>query len=332
MDTVQGVLEASPDAVLVVDTGGVIRRANRNVRAVLGYESRELEGKTVEDLLVAEDRDRHVEFRREYMASPEPRPMGSELDLYALREDGTTVPVEISLGPIEQDGDLYVVATVADISRRKRREAELKRKNERLEEFASIVSHDLRNPLNVAEGHVQLAMADFDIDHLDAVARAHDRMDALIEDLLTLARAGETADEFEPVDLTTTVEQCWDTVDTADATLVAGTDRTIRAGRGRLRQLLENLIRNAIDHGGENVTVTLGDLDDGFYVEDTGPGIPETEREDVFDAGYTTATDGTGFGLSIAKQVADTHGWEIRAAGGTGGGARFEITGVALAE
>ena len=211
-----------------------------------------------------------------------------------------------------------------------RRERSLKRQNERLEEFASVVSHDLRNPLTVAEGRLALAREECESEHLDAVTDAHDRMSALIGDLLTLAREGDRLSETEAVDLADLSENCWRNVGTADATVRTPVDRMIQADRSRLAQLLENLIRNAIEHGGEDVTVTIGGLGDGFYVEDDGPGIPEDERDSVFDAGYSTADEGTGFGLSIVKQVADAHGWDIDVADGADGGARFEITGVGL--
>ena len=106
------------------------------------------------------------------------------------------------------------------------------------------------------------------------------------------------------------------------------TDRTIRCDLNRLRQLFENLYRNAIEHGGSDVTVTVGQLDEGFYVEDDGSGIPEGKREQVFDLGFSTADTGTGFGLSIVQQVVETHGWKIDLTEGKNGGARFEITGV----
>jgi signal transduction histidine kinase len=153
-------------------------------------------------------------------------------------------------------------------------------------------------------------------------------MDTLIEDLLTLAREGETVTDLEPVDFRATVEGCWTNVDTRDATLVTDIDQTIHADESRLKQVFENLVRNAVEHGGKEVTVTVGELDDGFYVEDDGPGIPEDERDNVFDAGYTTTEEGTGFGLSIVKQVVDAHDWEIHVTEGSDGGARFEVTGV----
>jgi len=212
--------------------------------------------------------------------------------------------------------------------RLERRERELERQNERLERFAGIVSHDLRNPLNVAQGWLDLAREEPDGEHLDRIAAAHERMEALIEDLLALAREGGTVGELRFVDLSDAAETCWATVATGDATLVARTDRTIRADPDRLRQLLENLFRNAVEHGGEDVTITVWDLDDGFYVEDDGPGIPADERGAVFEVGHSTAQGGTGFGLSIVERIADVHDWTVRLADDADGGARFEVTGV----
>jgi PAS domain S-box-containing protein len=206
----------------------------------------------------------------------------------------------------------------------------LQTQNEQLEQFASIVSHDLRNPLNVAEGRLEAAREECDSEHLEDVEWAHDRMSALIEDLLTLARKGNSVGELDPVDFADLAEDSWRNVSTTEATLATDIDRRIYADQSRLRQLLENLMRNAIEHGGEGVTVTIGALADGFYVQDDGSGIPEDEWNDVFEAGYSTAEDGTGFGLSIVKQVADAHGWDVRVSDGSDGGARFEVTGVEL--
>ncbi|MFC6794983.1 GAF domain-containing protein [Halobaculum halobium] len=209
---------------------------------------------------------------------------------------------------------------------------ELRRQNERLEEFVSVVSHDLRNPLNVATGRMDLARDDCESEHFDAVERAHSRMEALIEDLLALAREGEAATDLTPVDLTSTVRECWTNVETGDASLVVDADRAILADERRIRQLFENLVRNAVEHGGDGVTVTVGGLDDGFFLEDDGVGIPADRRESVFEAGYSTSEEGTGFGLRIVKQVVTAHGWEIRACDGRDGGARFEVTGVTAAD
>jgi len=223
-----------------------------------------------------------------------------------------------------------VIGLATDISGLKERERELKRQNERLEAFASVVSHDLRNPLNVAQGRLEMAREDCESEHHQRVADALDRSQALIDDLLTLAREGQRVSELAPVSLADAVSRCTRTVETGGATLVTETDATIEADLGQLQQVLENLIRNAIDHGGDAVTITVGDLEDGFYVEDDGPGVPEDRREDVFEAGFSTSTEGTGFGLAIVREIVEDHGWEIAVSESQSGGARFEITGVEI--
>ncbi|WP_049926184.1 hybrid sensor histidine kinase/response regulator [Halopiger goleimassiliensis] len=210
------------------------------------------------------------------------------------------------------------------------RTEQLERQNDRLDEFVRVVSHDLRNPVNVAKGHLSIAREQYDDDSLEATMEALERIETLIEDLLTLAREGEEIDDLEPVDLATLVPECWRYIDTKDAALEVETDRTIAADRNRLRQLLENLIGNAIEHGGSDVTITVGDLpeENGFYVADDGTGFANGEREKVFDPGYSTGVDGTGLGLDIVRRIADAHGWDVRATESDAGGARFEIVGV----
>lgn len=211
------------------------------------------------------------------------------------------------------------------------REREIKREVERLDRFASIISHDLRNPLNVAKGRLELVRETCDSEDLDTVASALDRMDGIIDDVLTMAREGQEVpeDEREPVNLADCAESCWEHVATADASLEIEGDFTMNADRSRLREVFENLYRNAVEHGGEDVTIRVGPLpaDTGFYVEDDGPGFPSDE-ERVFEPGYTTRDNGTGLGLSIVQEIITGHGWEIRAVEGNDGGARFEITGL----
>jgi signal transduction histidine kinase len=209
------------------------------------------------------------------------------------------------------------------------RKAALERNNERLESFVNTVSHDLRNPLNVATGRLSLARGECDSDHLDDVAAAHERMEALIEDILTLAREGRPVEETEtePVELGELVRAAWDTVATEDATLEVDVGGTLTADRGRLRRLLENLLRNAVEHGGEAVTVTVGAAEgpEGFYVADDGSGVPPGQRDHVFDRGYSAAEDGTGFGLAIVEEIATAHGWTVSVTESEAGGARFTV-------
>jgi PAS domain S-box-containing protein len=257
-------------------------------------------------------------------------PDGTQLSLVA--SGGDQIPVELHARIITVDESRMIYAIVRNIARQHRQRRELRRQNERLEEFASIVSHDLRNPLAVAQSRLELAREESDSEHLADIEYAHERMETLISDLLELAREGNTAVEREPAVLRNVVSACWRTVETAEATVTTETRQTVQADRSRLRQLLENLVRNAVEHGGDDVSITVGDLSDGFYVADDGPGIPPERREDVFDTGYSTSEDGTGFGLGIVEEVADTHGWTVRATESAEGGARFEITGVTVVE
>jgi PAS domain S-box-containing protein len=241
--------------------------------------------------------------------------------------------------PVEQDGEIVKVrGAFQDITERKQKEQEVARQNDRLEKFSSTVSHDLRTPLNVIEGRLELLQEDYESEHFEPMDSAIDRMNRIIDDVLWLAREGQDIGSKEPVSLRTAVDSAWDIVaDNADKARLRYTGEedslpTIEADQDRFRQLLENLLRNAIEHVGEDVIVRVGRLEDGFYVEDDGPGIPADERDQVLTAGYSNATDGTGFGLHIIAQVVEAHSWDIGVTDGSDGGARFEITGIEFAD
>jgi signal transduction histidine kinase len=253
--------------------------------------------------------------------------MSASLEIAGLRSDGTEFPVDVSLNPIQVGSRLEVMATVRDVSDRERRQRQLERQNDRLEEFVDVVSHDLRNPLQVASGKVALTRERDDDALLDDVERAHERMDALVDDLLTLARQGEFVGEPTTVDVEPTARRAWSNVDTCECTVDVEDDiGSVLADQSRLLELFENLYRNAVEHAGPDVTVTIGALRDGFYVADDGPGIPDERRDAVFDRGYTSDTEGTGLGLAIVHRIVEAHGWTVGVTESTGGGARFEVT------
>lgn len=235
-----------------------------------------------------------------------------------------------AFGPEDLELTELLVRHTANALDRLENRGELERQNERLDEFVKLVSHDLRTPLTVAQGRIDLARQTDDQAHLDETARALERMETLIDDLLTYARMGDSVEETEPVDLATMAEQCWHQPVEADASLQNHVDLVIKANHSRFQQLLENLFRNAIEHAGENVSVVLGELEDedGFYVADDGPGLDPDEADLVFESGYTTREDGSGFGLAIVREIVETHDWEIRVNRAKAGGARFEISGV----
>lgn len=211
-------------------------------------------------------------------------------------------------------------------------EQTLEQQNERLERFTSAISHDLQSPLNVAQGRINLAREMSDSENLEQAAAAIERSLTLTEDLLTLARDGDDVTETESLQLADVVRASWTAVASTKATISVETTQEIQADRSRLKQLLENLLGNAIDHGGSDVSVTVGTLDSktGFYIADDGPGIPEDKRERVSETGYSSKENGTGFGLNIVQETADAHGWDLTVTESDAGGARFEICGVAV--
>lgn len=247
---------------------------------------------------------------------------------FASPTEGTLDSAALKLAEILAANTETALDRVEREQRLRDNEATLRRQNRRLDEFTSIVSHDLRNPVTVATGHAEL-LADSvgDHHHLEELTAALDRMDDLVEDLLALAKSGEDIDDREWVPLQPAVQTCWSTVATKDATLHCNTTVSVYGNRFRLRQLFENLIGNAIQHGGSDVTVEVGDLEDGFYIADTGPGIPDHIESTLFDPGVSTEPDGTGYGLNIVAAVVDAHDWAIEAVD-TEDGARFDITGV----
>jgi PAS domain S-box-containing protein len=323
----EALYEASPDMIDIHDADGTILDANPRLVEKTGYEREELIGMSVWDLDCTADPEEVTDLWEE-MNEGDQRRLQAEYQC----KDGSTFPVEIHIRRIDLAGTTRFVVISRDITEQKERERELRQQNERLDDFASVISHDLRNPLNVAGLRLDLAMDECDSDHLDDVSTALDRMESLVEDLLLLARQGETAEQMELVELSSLATHCWQTIETADATLVADLDCQIRADHGQLQQLFENLIQNAIEHGGSDVTITVTDLDDGFAIEDDGPGIPDQQQDQIFEAGYSTADGGIGLGLRIVERVANVHDWAIRVTDGTDGGARFEITGIETAD
>jgi len=241
---------------------------------------------------------------------------------------------EGGIDPADEELARVLAANVEAAMDRARRRAtlaerteSLRRKNERLDEFAAIVSHDLRNPLNVARGYVELAIEENDTDHLPEAVEALDRMDDLVDATLSLAREGREVEETEPTDVGDLAREAWAVVDAPAGTLVVDDAPTVAADPERLRTLLENCLRNAVDHAGPEVTVEVGATADGFFVADDGPGIPEGDRDTVFDRGYTTADDGTGFGLAIVADIARAHGWETDLSESADGGLRLTFDG-----
>jgi len=207
----------------------------------------------------------------------------------------------------------------------------LQRRHDRLETHRSVVSHDLRTPLNVAQGFIEIVRsggADDEAELLEEIANSLDRLEAYLVDLETLESQGVPVEEPEPVDVPAVARDAWESIETEDASLEIETDATVTADGGRLTAALRNVYANAIEHGGESVTVTVGEIDGGFYVEDDGRG-PETEAyDDLFEPGVSTTDGATGLGLAIVEQITAAHRWEVSAAEGVDGGVRITFDGI----
>ncbi|WP_436929860.1 ATP-binding protein [Halosimplex halobium] len=287
-------------------------------------------GKTDFDLYEADNAAEAVADDREVVESGEP--IRDRLE-HAQPPNGQDLFFQTTKAPWYDDEGRArgIVGVTVDVTEQKRRERELDRQNERLEEFAGILSHDLRNPLNVAKSRLDLYWRTGDESELEEVAAMHDRIEAIVDEVLTYAREGSHIDELEWITGRDQAEAAWEAVDTAGATLATDWAYSVRGDADRLRRLFENCFRNAVEHGGDDVTVRVGTLpesDPGFYVEDNGAGIPEDVRDRVFERGVTGEDGGTGFGLPIVAEIADAHGWDVRATESEAGGARFEFTGV----
>ena len=225
------------------------------------------------------------------------------------------------------DGEVVGLAGITqDISERKRRQKVLRRQNERLAKVALVAAHELRNELQVASGRLE-TLPD-DLDGVDAVQRSHARLASIVDDVVALASQEHVETDERTVWLSTLAREVWEDFDAPDAELVVRGDARIRAQPESLRILFEILLSNALDHGGRDVTVTLGDSEDGFYVADDGRGIDVDPPDRVFDAGFAGSEEGDGFGLYVAQRIAADHGWELHAENGPDGGARFVVSGV----
>ena len=217
------------------------------------------------------------------------------------------------------------------------RERELERQNERLDRFASVLSHDLRNPISIASGYAEVVQRETDSDtieeHTEEILDAVERMSTLVEQTLTLAREGNTVEETQPVCVPDLARRLTDASTGQEPSLeFPATDGddvpewTITGDDRRIERILDNLLRNSVEHSEDSVTVRVGRLeDDGFYVADDGPGIPSEKRDAVFEYGTSYDDGGTGLGLAIVSELAQAHGWAIGVTDSWAGGARFEF-------
>ncbi|MFC6973750.1 hybrid sensor histidine kinase/response regulator [Halomicroarcula sp. GCM10025709] len=190
-------------------------------------------------------------------------------------------------------------------------------------EFGSGLSHDAKNPLNVVTGRLELL--DVDSTHEDAIDRSLSRVGTLLDDLSTVGKLSRPVVDPEPTSIEAVATDVWGRMNVPDATLSVTATGDVPAEDGRLRELFERLFENAVTHGGDAVAVEVGETADGFYVADDGEGIPDDDRQRVFEGGYGTTREGEGYGLYVVKRIADAHGWTVDAVESETGGARIDV-------
>lgn len=227
------------------------------------------------------------------------------------------------------DGDLFgYTIVVRDTSAHRRREREVARHNDQLDQLASAIMHELRNPLTIAQGYTeQMHTPEKTDEAYERVAGAHDRINAVIDDLLTATAHGKTVDDVEPLQFSEEVQTAWAACDTNEATVDITSDGRVYAEPHRLSLALTRLFEAALDRTVGSEPVTVGLTDDGFFVADDGDQISEQERRAMFRYGWESETDSPGLGLALVTTIAEAHGWTVSIEN-TPDGVRFEVSGV----
>jgi PAS domain S-box-containing protein len=347
-------LEAAPDAMLGIDGSGMIMVVNQQAERAFGYDREELIGQPVEMLIPGALRSRHVAYRAGYLDDPQTREMATGLEPRARCKDGTLFPVSVSLATVNEDEGQLVIAAVRDITERKRADAALVERTRELEisnrdllQFASVASHDLQEPLRKVSSFCQLlarryqGQLDEEADeYIGFVVDGAARMQALINDLLALARVGRSGDQMTDVDCGKVMRQVrrdMATVleDVGAELVVVGDLPVVRAHQGLITQLVVNLVGNSVKFHGPRpprveVSASREEGEWRFAVKDNGIGIESQYASRVFDVFERLHTrseyPGTGIGLALCRKIVELHRGRIWFESQPGAGTTFYWT------
>jgi len=319
--TIYNALNALDDVFYIYDEGGRLVFWNDRLNELFDLTDEEIEGMTPVEFFLDADQPA-VERAVERIFEEGETVVEARADTTAGR-----IRFELTGRRLTDDGNVLGFCGVGrNVTERREWERQLAAQNDRLTEFATILVHDLRNPLAVAKGYLERYLAAGEQEDIDRVTDSLDRIERIVEDVLTVAIEGQAVTDVQSVALDAVARDAWAMVAVDDATLDVRTSLVVDADETRLRRLFENLFRNSVEHGGDEVTVAVVETDTGFAVADDGPGIPESERSHVFAPGFSRTTNGTGFGLYVVQTIAEAHGWAVAATESDAGGAQFEFT------
>ncbi|WP_278433508.1 CHASE domain-containing protein [Stutzerimonas kunmingensis] len=359
----RNVVEASPNAFVLVDTRGDIVMVNRQTELLFGYERQELVGQPVELLLPEALREAHRGLRQGYAENPEPRRMGGNRELFGRHRDGSALPVEIGLSPLRSGDEQLVQAVIIDISHRKAAERRLREQADQLavanrykSEFLANMSHELRTPLNsilILSDQLRQNgsgnLNDKQVRHADIIHRAGHELLQLINDVLDLAKieSGHMQLKLEPLnlrelltELETSLTPMAEQKGLALKVVVdADVPPALNSDRARLQQILRNLLTNALkftEQGQVELLASYPPEDaDGqilqLQVRDSGIGIAKDQQERIFqafqqiDGSISRHYGGTGLGLAITRQLVEVLGGHVTVDSELGNGATFTV-------
>ncbi len=343
-------VESAPNSIILIDFSGKIVMVNKQTEDLFGYSRNELIEKKMEILVPKRLKAHHPKLRNGFYKSPKSRPMGVGRDLYGVKKDGTEVPVEIGLNPIEKDGKHFVLASIIDITERKKSDEEirlytkrLEDKNKELEQFTYIASHDLREPLNSINGLIELLLENEnstfskdEIKQLNFISQSSIRMKALIKGLLDYARLGKNSD-FEEVDMELIAKYVLNDLELlikdSGAKIVVNKLPVIQGMELELRLLFQNLISNAVKYRNLNrgleIEISAEKVKKGweFAIKDNGIGIPEDQKEKIFIIFQrlhgNNEFEGVGVGLAHCRKIVELHDGKIWVESRLGEGSTF---------